>query len=84
MNAGWQSPPLVDHEPVVAKLVQGAFENIAALQVVQTLLGGAGIPDVASSLGVLVLFGVIGVPVGLMTLAAAIQYARREGTLGHV
>lgn len=49
-----------------------------------TLLGGAGIADVASSLGVLLVFGIVGVPAGLMTLAGAIQYARREGTLGHV
>ncbi len=48
------------------------------------LLGGAGLVEVAPSLGVLVWFGVVGVPLGLMTLAAAIQYARREGTLGHV
>lgn len=70
--------------PILGALAQWLPTTHALNAMRATLLGGAGIPDVASSLGVLVLFGIVGVPLGLMTLAGAIQYARREGTLGHV
>jgi ABC-2 type transport system permease protein len=70
--------------PMLAILSQWVPTTHALHAMREILLGGGGLVEVAPSLGVLAWFGVIGVPLGLMTLAAAIQYARREGTLGHV
>lgn len=49
-----------------------------------TMLDGAGIADVWPSLVMLGGWALVGVPLGLLVLARAIQYAREEGTLGHV
>lgn len=48
------------------------------------LLGGAGLADVWPSLATLGAFSLVGVPAGLAVLGWSVQFARREGTLGHV
>lgn len=76
--------PVSSLPPLLVVLAQWMPTTHALHAMREILLGGAGLGAVSSSVWVLVWFGVIGVPLGLMTLAAAIQYARREGTLGHV
>jgi ABC-type multidrug transport system ATPase subunit/ABC-type multidrug transport system permease subunit len=48
----------------------------------KALLLGSGVEEVARELGVLVLFALVLLPVGLLVFRYALRQARREGTLG--
>lgn len=71
--------------PPVLERLAAWFPSTHALNGLRaTMLHGAGVADVAPSLMMLGGWAVVGVPLGLWTLARALQYAREEGTLGHV
>ncbi len=71
--------------PPVLERLAAWFPSTHALNGLRaTMLDGAGVSAVWPSLMMLGGWAVVGVPLGLWSLARAIQYAREEGTLGHV
>lgn len=70
--------------PMVERLAAWVPTTHALNGLRATILGGAGVGDVAPQLAALAAFAVVGLPLGVLALVRAIDYAREEGTLGHV
>lgn len=71
--------------PPILERLAAWFPSTHALNGLRaTMLDGATVGEVAVPLATLGAFALVGVPAGIAILAWAIQYARREGTLGHV
>jgi hypothetical protein len=49
----------------------------------QVVLGDASIAHVLPEMGMLALFGLIGLPVSVLAFCWAVRWARVAGTLGH-
>lgn len=70
--------------PAVLQKVAWALPTTHALTAIRaTVIDGAGLSRVANDVAVLAGFTAIGVPISLWLFRRAVDYARREGTLGH-
>jgi ABC-type polysaccharide/polyol phosphate export permease len=69
--------------PLLAKLAWLLPTTHALAAIRATLIDGAGVWSVRRDLAVLAGFALIGIPMALWGFNAAVNYARREGTLGH-
>ncbi len=70
--------------PSVLQTVAWCLPTTHALSAIRaTVIDGVGLSRVGSDVAVLAGFAVIGVPMSLWLFSRAVDYARREGTLGH-
>ena len=70
--------------PAVLKAIAWALPTTHALTAIRaTVIDGAGLARVTNDVAVLAGFTAIGIPLSLWLFSRAVDYARREGTIGH-
>lgn len=70
--------------PVALQYVARLLPTTHALIAMRaTVIGGAGLSDVSREVMALAGVSVVGIPLAMWMFAHAVEYARREGTIGH-